>query len=416
MVRTITLVVILFSFLFLPPAFAEVGVSKVLTSVQQNVHVADWEYSCKVPRVGVVHIVKSTLHGGKQEGVDVITVGNGKMMIILVPTRGMSVLSVTMADVRLGWDSPVREVVHPRFIRLHDRGGLGWLDGFNEWLVRCGLEFAGHPGLDKFKDNTGTEATRKLTLHGNIGNIPASEVEVVVDPVPPHRIRVRGRVDERSFYGAQLEMWTEVSTLPGSSTFRVDDVVTNHGAEKQEFELIYHCNYGPPLLEKGAQLRIPVRRLTPMNATAAEAIDSYATIAPPTPGMAEQVFLIEPLPDTKDKVTVLLENATGNRGTTIRFSVNQLPYLTIWKNEASKRAGYVTGIEPGTCFPFNRRVERHFGRLPTLEAGRSRKFSLEYSILQNKGEVDRVAGAIQNIQEGWKPEIVRQVPDTSAVD
>ena len=52
-------------------------------------------------------------------------------------------------------DSPVKEVVHPSHIDLESRGGLGWLEGFNEWMVRCGLEFAGHPGTDQFINNTG---------------------------------------------------------------------------------------------------------------------------------------------------------------------------------------------------------------------------------------------------------------------
>ena len=130
-------------------------------------------------------ITKQTLHGGKQEGVDLITVDNGKIRFSVIPTRGMGVLQASMEDVVLGWDSPVKEVVHPQFIRLEDRGGLGWLEGFNEWMVRCGLEGNGHPGTDRFINNVGDEATMDLTLHGKIANIPASEVEVVIDRHPP---------------------------------------------------------------------------------------------------------------------------------------------------------------------------------------------------------------------------------------
>jgi Domain of unknown function (DUF4432) len=85
------------------------------------------------------------LHGGKQDGVDLIVVDNGRMTITLVPTRGMGILRVVMGDLRLGWDSPVREVVHPKYINLEARGGLGWLEGFNEWLARCGLEWPATP-------------------------------------------------------------------------------------------------------------------------------------------------------------------------------------------------------------------------------------------------------------------------------
>jgi hypothetical protein len=93
-------------------------------------------------------IRQTLLHGGKQEGVELLTIDNGKLTITVIPTRGMSVLEVREGDLRLGWNSPVKEVVHPHYINSERRGGLGWLEGFNEWMVRCGLEYAGHPGLD----------------------------------------------------------------------------------------------------------------------------------------------------------------------------------------------------------------------------------------------------------------------------
>src|SRR5258707_1154368 len=163
-----------------------------LTSVEKNLRVDALEISSEkvTPGSGPWSISKWTLHGGRQEDVDVIVVDNGKLQFTVVPTRGMSVLRVQSGDLRLGWDSPVKEVVNPRHINLQSRGGLGWLEGFNEWLVRCGLESNGHPGTDKFTNNVGEEATMDLTLHGKIANIPASEVEVVIDPAPPYRIHV----------------------------------------------------------------------------------------------------------------------------------------------------------------------------------------------------------------------------------
>ena len=275
------------------------SLQKTLTSVRENIHVDSWELSGRdaTPRKPMWSVRKFTLHGGKQEGVDVIVVDNGKLKFTVVPTRGMSVLSVTMGDVRLGWDSPVKEVVHPRHMNLQSRGGLGWLEGFNEWLVRCGLESNGHPGTDKFINNVGDEATMDLTLHGKIGNIPASEVEVVIDPQPPHRIRVRGRVDERMFYGPKLELQTEISTEPDSDTLRVSDTVTNHGGESQEFELLYHSNFGRPLLEEGSTFLAAAERVIPFNDHAAKSIADYARYAAPTPGFIEQVYCLHPLAD-----------------------------------------------------------------------------------------------------------------------
>jgi hypothetical protein len=211
------------------------------------------------------------LHGGKQEGVTLIHIDNGAMVVTLIAERGLGVLEARTKSghVRLGWDSPVKEIVNPAFVNLESRGGLGWIEAFTEGMVRCGLEFAGHPGLDEFIDNTGAKAQMNLTLHGKIANIPASAVEVLVDAEPPHRMRVRGSVNERLFFGPKLELVAEVSTVPGSTTFRIDDSITNHGAAAQEFQLIYHANYGSPVLQEGASFLAPVAKIAPMNDSAA---------------------------------------------------------------------------------------------------------------------------------------------------
>ena len=66
-------------------------------------------------------VTKTSLSGGKQEGVELVTLDNGKLQIVVIPTRGMGILEVTMGELRLGWDSPVKEVVHPSFIDLESR-------------------------------------------------------------------------------------------------------------------------------------------------------------------------------------------------------------------------------------------------------------------------------------------------------
>ena len=350
-------------------------------------------------------MTKLTLRGGKQEGVDLLVVDNGKLRITVIPTRGMGVLKVEMDDVRLGWDSPVKEVVHPQFINLPTRGGLGWLEGFNEWMVRCGLENCGGPGRDEFITNTGAKAEMDLHLHGKVANIPASEVEVVVDRRPPYRICIRGRVEERMFYGPKLELWTELSTEPGAASFRIDDVVTNRGANPQEFQLLYHVNFGPPLLEAGARLVGTIKQVTPFNDTAAKGVARYSEYAGPTPGFVEQVFCLHPWADERDQATLMLQNAAADRAASMRFAVDQLPYVSLWKCTASLEEGYVTGIEPATGFPNNRRIERQLGRVPKLSAGESRRFTIDYAVHVGKTEVARVAGQIARVQAGRKIQV-----------
>jgi hypothetical protein len=382
----------------------------VLTSVEQNIDLGDWQISAG--ETGIAPDVqwsvrRQRLHGGKQDGVDLILVDNGRMTITLVPTRGMGILRVVSGDLRLGWDSPVREVVNPKYMNLEARGGLGWLDGFNEWMARCGLEWAGHPGQDRFINNLGEQAEMNLTLHGKVENIPASEVEVIVERTPRPRIRVRGRVDERAFYGPKLELWTEVSTEPGSTAFRIEDALTNRGAYEQEFQLLYHVNYGPPLLGPGSHFSAPVERVTPFNAHAAEDVATYADYQGPVGGFVEQVYDLHPYANGDGRSLVMLRNATGDRAVSMGFAVAELPFVTLWKNLTALEEGYVTGIEPGTGFPATRRLEREAGRVPKLKPGETRHFAIDVALHTTTEAVREVSDQVQRIQNGRPTQIDR---------
>lgn len=377
------------------------NVRHLLLSAEQNIDVADWQLSARDAGVATNvpwSVRKKRLSGGKQDGVDLVVIDNGRLTITLVPTRGMGILRVEMRDLRLGWNSPVREVVHPKYVNLAARGGLGWLEGFNEWLARCGLEWAGHPGRDSFINNVGEQAEMDLTLHGKVANIPASEVEVVIDREPRPRIRVRGRVDERAFYGPKLELWTEVSTEPGGTTFRIDDALTNRGAFDQEFQVIYHANYGPPLLGAGSRFVAPLQRVTPFNAHAAKDVATYAEYGAPTVGFIEQVYNLVPNADRDGRSLVMLRNAAGDRAVSMGFAVAELPYFTLWKNLTALEEGYVTGLEPGTGFPYTRRIEREHGRVPKLKPGEARRFSIDVGLHATAAEVATVAQRIDQIQ------------------
>ncbi len=357
-------------------------------------------------------VTKTKLSGGKQEGVELLTLDNGKLKIVVIPARGMGILEVTMDELRLGWDSPVKEVVHPSFIDLESRGGLGWLEGFNEWMVRCGLEYAGHPGTDQFISNTGDKATLDLTLHGKIQNIPASSYEVIVDPEPPHRIRIRGTVYESFFYGPKLKLITEISTLPGSNSFQISDQLTNEGPSPQEFQLIYHGNYGSSILEEGAMVFAPAQSVTPMNDHAAKFLANWQTYRGPTESFIEEVFLLKPLGTENAEALALLTNKAKDLATSVRWNLNELPYLTVWKNTASREDGYVTGIEPATGYPFNRLVERKYNRVPKLAPGETRNFTLDFGIHLGKEEVDPLIAEATDLQTQATLELIPTPPTT----
>lgn len=84
-----------------------------------------------------------------------------------------------------------------------------------------------------------------------------------------------GVMRERFFKGCNLELSSEVVLTPGSSVFEFVDVVTNRGSETEEFQMLYHANFGSPLLEKGSQVHGTVKKVIGFDQGAADKIKSW---------------------------------------------------------------------------------------------------------------------------------------------
>ena len=108
---------LIFTSLVLSLAIQAAPFRKVLTDSTKGYRVGSWQMvASDLPGYkgqAKWHIRKRILQGGKQEGVELIEVDNGKLRFRVIPTRGMGILDVNLGDVRLGWDSPIKEVVHP---------------------------------------------------------------------------------------------------------------------------------------------------------------------------------------------------------------------------------------------------------------------------------------------------------------
>jgi hypothetical protein len=386
---------------------------KVLTDAWGSFNLGDYELTSdnfigyEGPRW---RICKFTLKGGKQSGVELVEIDNGEMTVVVVPTRGMSILEAFTEHLSLGWSSPVRQVVHPAYVQPEARGGLGWLSGFNEFVCRCGLAYNGAPGEDVMRTNTGAETRVDLPLHGSIANTPATRVGVRVQLSPPYELSVWGAVRDATMFGPAFEMNSVVSTTPGAKQFGVRDVIANTASVPAEMELLYHCNYGPPILGEGSQIIAPVEFICPRDARAAEGMTTWNTYGPPEAGFAEQCYFMRLLHGGDGNTVVGLTSPDQRTAATIRFSVNQLPAFTIWRNTAAERDGYVTGLEPGTDYPNNRMFERSRNRVIELPPEAKYEVGIVFGIAQGESEVDALRSEVATLSEG-KQTVVSEDPD-----
>ncbi len=339
---------------------------------------------------GQFHLQRLQLTEGLSAGVELLLVESDLVRVAICPTRGMSLWKAHLNGIPCGWKSPVHGPVHPNWVAIDESSGIGWLDGFDELLVRCGLRNFGAPDFDD-------QGRLQYPLHGRVGNLPARNLSVSVDP-SHSLLEVTATVDEVRFLQTNLRLQVKYSFMFGVPRIDVHDVVTNVGGSPTTIQMLYHVNMGAPLLEGGAKMHVPANKIVARDAHAASDLAHWKTYLPPTADYKEQVYFSDANADSSGWASALLSSADASRGFAVHFRTNTLPYFTQWKNTVAESDGYVTGLEPGTGFPNPRSFEDEHGRVVPLEAGESREFQVRLEGINDRKALANMATGIDALQ------------------
>jgi Domain of unknown function (DUF4432) len=217
-------------------------------------------------------------------------------------------------------------------------------------------------------------------------------------------------VNDFQTFGAQLQLTSEISTVIGKPEVVFDDAIANLSDAPQDMELLYHTNFGTPLLGAGAEFVAPVKKLQPINAASAEGglVDWNRYSGPHAPGYAAKVFNMSLYGDARGMTKAMLKSPDGSQGVLMSFDTHGLPYMSLWKNEVTAKGGYVTGLEPGTGFPNTRPEERAAGRVPQLKVGEIYHTHLAIAALTSRRDVGQAAAAIQALAAS--PPVIEKTP------
>jgi hypothetical protein len=179
---------------------------------------------------------------------------------------------------------------------------------------------------------------------------------VCVD-VADDTILIKGTMRETALFGHNLQLKRTLRIPVFGAEVTISDELTNLAHAPEEYALLYHCNFGYPLVSEKAHLELPEnRRTSPRTPFAATGIGRETTFDKPTPGEEERVFFHE---DMERRVALVNES--------IRMSMtwsDTLPILAHWRSMAA--GDYVCGLEPTNCYIKGRKAERENGTLPVI--------------------------------------------------
>ena len=329
-------------------------------------------------------IETSILDDGPGKGTRIAWVNTGcGLRYKVVIDRGLDIVDAFYNQYSLAWLSRAG-VTAPR---PDANRGLEWLYSFaGGMLTTCGLSHVGGPETDEFGERG---------LHGRVSNIPAA-VESIVQPdlvTGKLQMSITGVVKESRVFGPNLRLRRTISSALGEPTIRVCDVVTNEGNTPVPHMILYHCNFGWPLVDEGTEIvwkgKCVSRGMDMDNAIFNSNRDFRKCQAPMEShrGGGEACGFIDVTTDKQGICTVGLYNRKLGLALVLRYKKKQLPCLANWQHWGPGE--YVTALEPGTNPPIGQKKARERKELIYIAPGKSRTYELEMTVLVDERAIGR---------------------------
>ena len=109
-------------------------------------------------------------------------------------------------------------------------------------LYTCGLRNTGSAVVENGKF---------FATHGRIHSVPSENCSAICED---GKITLKGYIRETELFGHSLELKRTITSEVGSSKIIIDDVLTNKTPENEEYMIIYHMNFGFPILSPALKM------------------------------------------------------------------------------------------------------------------------------------------------------------------
>jgi hypothetical protein len=318
---------------------------------------------------------------GKAHGVRGISVNTGGgFQFTVLPGRGMDIPEAFFKGKALSFFSGTG-ITSPTY---YEEPGLEWLRTFYAGLLTtCGITNSGAPSVDMGEP---------FGLHGRISNSGAENVGVDQHwDGDEYVISLHGMMREAKAMFENVTLTRTIATSLGRKGFRITDVIENLGYEPQPLMMLYHFNFGFPLLGPNAKIVGPVEKTEPRDEEAAKdrGVEECFQLPEPVEGYKEKVFFHTLKADSSGKTFMALLNRDIGDGSplgmVLRFNKKELPTFTEWK--MPKKGFYVLGLEPGTAVPLGRGKLRELNQLPFLAGQKTYSITIDFEVLETDEEM-----------------------------
>lgn len=316
-------------------------------------------------------IETAVLDNGPGKGTRIAWINTGSgLRFKLVLDRAMDIADAFHGPYSLAWLSH-SGVTPPNPAATQ---GATWLDSFGGGLLTtCGLTHVGGPEEDEHG---------KRGLHDRISHAPAT-IESIQQPdlsSDNPLMSITGKMLQSSVFGPHLELKRTISAKLGESVIYIHDEIANLGNEPAPHMILYHCNFGWPLVDEGVSLQWEGdwEAADEQSSRIFNESTNFKKCSSPLDahrGAAEAVAFIDIEADEDGICHCGIKNRSIGLGLSMEFRKSQLPWFTNWQHWG--RNEYVTALEPGTNPPIGQASARENNTLTQLEVGETATYDIK---------------------------------------
>lgn len=312
----------------------------------------------------------STLSDGNGKGTQLIEVWNAAgLRFSCAADKCMDLYDFSYKGTNIAFHSKNGLVGNQFFSAMEHEFFEYWSGGM---LATCGLDNVG----GSVKEDGCT-----YPIHGRIGNAAAERRSIDAGWVgDDYIISLKGTMNSTRLYGRNLQLERTIKTSLLSKHIELTDTITNYSSVDAEFMILYHFNFGYPLLSEQSYFFSSKSDTVQREGEPAD----FTGMSPPTDDAQQQVFIHQPA--CKGTTYAGIINPERKLAAYLKYNSEALPVFLEWK--CLKSHDYVVGIEPSNCFATSRSGERQNGTLPVLPAYQSVTYSIQLCIADGYEEIE----------------------------
>lgn len=316
---------------------------------------------------------------GKSKGLEAVDIktGTGLNFTVLLDRA----LDIAWAEYK---GIPLAYMAQPGIVspEYYSPEGNEWLRSFTGGLMTtCGLSNAG-----KAAELNGI----KYGQHGRIGNLPAESINIEEEyDGTNYLISVKGKVKQVKAFFEHLVLHRTIRAFVGRNAIVIRDVIENKTGSSQPFMLLYHFNFGFPLINECSGIIIPHSNQQYLEEQQVFNLSHPRKLASDHETVVLNTFLFKTVADKNDKAYFLISNDRDNPelALLIKYDYRLLKNLIVWKCLYS--GNYVLCIEPANTTARGIEEEYRNGTLEYLGPFEKRESNIEIKVLDNKEEIEK---------------------------